>query len=161
MKRCAQCMNLKFCTDILYLQYTSIGAIPVPVLDLDILWASEFVLWVWSQAGKFVLWHIPQCISDHNDGTYTVPLKNEPLWTNACTNCMGTVWEICLILSHFSLDRYCMPCPIHLVLCLSSRVPVNETKTGRKMVVPLSCEIFSMQTHTCMDAHWKFQSIGV
>ena len=32
--------------DILYLQYTSIGAIPVPVLDLDILWASEFVLWV-------------------------------------------------------------------------------------------------------------------
>ena len=43
-----KCMNLKVCTDILYLQYTSIGAIPVPVLDLDILvlWAAEFVLWV-------------------------------------------------------------------------------------------------------------------
>ena len=65
-------MNLKVCTDILYLQYTSIGAIPVPVLDLDILWAAEFVLWVWSQAGKFVLWHIPQCILDHNDGTHVL-----------------------------------------------------------------------------------------
>ena len=32
-----------------------------------ILWAAEFVLWASSQPGKFVLWHIPQCILDHND----------------------------------------------------------------------------------------------
>ena len=32
-----------------------------------ILWAAEFVLWASSQPGKFVLWHIPQCILDYKD----------------------------------------------------------------------------------------------
>ena len=36
-----------------------------------ILWAAEFVLWASSQPGKFVLWHIPQCILVYNDGTGT------------------------------------------------------------------------------------------
>jgi hypothetical protein len=32
-----------------------------------VLWPAEFVRV--KSAGKFVLWHIPQCILDHNDGT--------------------------------------------------------------------------------------------
>ena len=46
---------------ITHIQYSCTGKL-LYRYQYGILWAAEFVLWASSQPGKFVLWHIPQCI---------------------------------------------------------------------------------------------------